>query len=384
MTLITYLTRVHFADDVLEEALRSELEMQGRRRPLVVIDGATGNCPNGELVVDRILGSLPLRSIAVLFERQAPVATGAEIVAAARTYVEEGCDVIVASGDASTIGLARLVQLALAEPDDLAALPRKLAKGSLRAKRSDALADLIAIPDIGSSGAVIADRVPIELDDGTRRMVDAPDIPPRATICDPTLTLRASPCETACSAVQSVSHCIEAYVSRGYNPPAEGIALDGLRRVLASWKRVNRGGSDLEARRELMAASLNGALAVQKGLGACHASAEALRAVAGGLAGTGGLQRIVLPEVVRLNRDAAPGKFSALDDLIGCGADGSFGRDLQGLLDTMALPTRLSELGLTNEHLVRAANVAAVDRATGTNPRAMDASDYLAMMRSLH
>ena len=35
MALITYLTRVHFADGVLEEALRSELELYGRKRPVI-------------------------------------------------------------------------------------------------------------------------------------------------------------------------------------------------------------------------------------------------------------------------------------------------------------------------------------------------------------
>ena len=57
MTLINYLTRVHFADGVLEEALRSEMEVNGKRRPLIVaedghLDGA---------VAERFFSSFPIR-----------------------------------------------------------------------------------------------------------------------------------------------------------------------------------------------------------------------------------------------------------------------------------------------------------------------------------
>src|SRR5690606_19899535 len=77
---------------------------------------------------------------------------------------------------------------------------------------------------------------------------------PRVLICDPTLTHDLSPHQTAADGMAALARCLEAGLSPGYNPPAEAIARDGLRRGLAHLERVVRAGGDRAARRELMAA----------------------------------------------------------------------------------------------------------------------------------
>ena len=58
MTLITYVTRVHFADGVLEEALWSEVEVNRKTRPLIVTDETH---LDSELY-ERLLAGLPVRT----------------------------------------------------------------------------------------------------------------------------------------------------------------------------------------------------------------------------------------------------------------------------------------------------------------------------------
>ena len=76
-----------------------------------------------------------------------------------------------------------------------------------------------------------------------------------------------------------LTHCIEAYLGTAFNPPADGIALEGLRLAGASLPRAIADASDHEARREMMAAAICAGLAAQKGLGGVHALAHALEEV---------------------------------------------------------------------------------------------------------
>ena len=50
-------------------------------------------------------------------------------------------------------------------------------------------------------------------------------------------------------------------MSAAFNPPADGIALDGLERAWGHIERATRDGSDREARLNLMSASMQGAMA---------------------------------------------------------------------------------------------------------------------------
>ena len=71
MTLINYVTRIHFADGVLEEALRSEMERMDRRRPLVVAEDAHVAGGIGE----RLYSGFPLRARISTFSDVPPFVT---------------------------------------------------------------------------------------------------------------------------------------------------------------------------------------------------------------------------------------------------------------------------------------------------------------------
>ncbi len=63
---------------------------------------------------------------------------------------------------------------------------------------------------------------------------------PKAAICDPELTLGLPPMLTAATGMDALAHCMETFMAPPFNPPADGIALDGLQRGWAPHRSARR------------------------------------------------------------------------------------------------------------------------------------------------
>ena len=99
----------------------------------------------------------------------------------------------------------------------------------------------------------------------------------KVSLCDPELTVGLPPLLTAATGMDAVTHLMEAVMSPAENPPAEAIGLDGLWRAVGQGNliRATENGGDREARKQMMIAATEGALAFTKGLGAVHAMSHA-------------------------------------------------------------------------------------------------------------
>ena len=377
MTLITYITRVHFADGVLEEALWSELETAEKNSALVLFDREA--LPEDH--VERFLSGFPNSTDISEFCEIPPTPTEESLRRAADQYRAQKCDIIVGCGTANTIDFAKALRVAAAHDEPLSTF--SYARGGSRRIGSD-LPDLFAAPDISGFGTAVSAHAPIRLNNGERALLMCKKLIPTVSICDPTLTLAADEVATASAGADAITHCIEAYLSRSYNPPAEGIALDGLKRAVQNIGKVLKDRGNISARREMMAASLNGALALQKGLGACQAISNALGTVCDFPIRPGTLNRIALPRVLRFNQRAVNDKYEPLISVFGVRKADELADGVQSLFEGLPLPKRLSDLGVTREHIEDAAQIAAIDLATNTNPRPMARKDFLDIMKSVH
>ncbi|MCU0911750.1 MAG: iron-containing alcohol dehydrogenase [Rhodobacteraceae bacterium] len=344
MSLIAYVTRIHFADRVLEDALPEELRKLGIARPLLLTDTGPEAIEARERLEDALPGGAALLADLGAETNSAPDALRRQIAGAA-------CDGIVALGGARALDLAR--QLA--------------AGGQLR---------LIAVPTgtrtigIGPTGAGFA------ADHGREAAV--PDV----ILCDPTLTLHTGREETAAAGMDALTHCIESYLATAYNPPADGIAIEGVRRAGLWLERAVADGRNLEARREVMAVALNAGLAAQKGQGGTEAAARAVEAEAG-LASCHGISHVaLLPQVLAFNAPAVEEKFGALRLALGLAPGADLRAALTDLGARIGLPLRLSALGLGRADLRRAARRAAADPANRTNPRHATEADYLGILEA--
>lgn len=375
MSLINYLTKIHFADHVLEVALEAEIEALRLWRPMIVTD--EGIASTG--LIDRLTARIPRSVRYSIYAAAAGRSDEAECVVAAEAYLTNGCDGVIGFGGGSPIDLAKAIALRVTHDGPLS---RYAANEGGITRIQNILPPIIAIPTTSGTGSEAIGAATIRPRNGPAFVLRSPFLVPKVAICDPTLTLRLPPHLTAGTGMDALTHCIETYVSTAYNPPADGIALDGLRRVIANIERASAEGSDLEARREMMAAALNGALAQQKGLGGVHAISNALGALAGYDLHHGTLNGLLLPHVLEFNLPAVGERYEAIKSSGRIAAERDLAEELGRLGERLGLPSRLSDMGVDRAAIAKAAPLAERDHANRTNPRRAHAADYLRIMQA--
>lgn len=174
-------------------------------------------------------------------------------------------------------------------------------------------------------------------------------------------------------------------MSAAVNPPADGIALDGLERGWASIERATKNGQDREARFNLMSASIEGSLAFQKGLGCVHSLSHALGGINPRLH-HGTLNAVFLPAVIRFNAEADSvrrehriERLAQAMDLPGRGVD-AVADAITAMNARLGLPAGLAAMGVGPELDERIVEHALPDHCHKTNPRPASAEDYLALL----
>jgi hypothetical protein len=187
--------------------------------------------------------------------------------------------------------------------------------------------------------------------------------------------------------MDAIAHCMETFMAPAVNPPADGIALDGLARGWAHIERATRDGSDREARWNMMSASMQGAMAFQKGLGCVHSLSHSLGGVNPKLH-HGTLNAMFLPAVVRFNAQAdsirREQRLQRVAQAIGIGTCDQAGTELASALcdinARLGLPRGLAAMGVTPDLFERVIDGAMVDHCHKTNPRIATRDDYRSML----
>jgi alcohol dehydrogenase class IV len=183
--------------------------------------------------------------------------------------------------------------------------------------------------------------------------------------------------------MDAIAHCMETFMSAAFNPPADGIALDGLERGWAHIERATRDGSDREARLNLMSASMQGAMAFQKGLGCVHSLSHSLGGVDPRLH-HGTLNAMFLPAVVRFNAQApSVQKDRRLDRMahaMGLRSGGDIPEAIREMNARLGLPSGLEEMGVQRRWFDQIIDGALADHCHKTNPREASRGDYVRML----
>ena len=374
MASIFYITQVQFDFGALA-MVRAECERLGITRPLVCTD--LGVTQAGLLArLQAALGDLPY----AVFDGTPSNPTERAVMQAAQAYREHRADGLIALGGGSPIDLAKGVAIMATHPGRLADYATILGGSP---KITPHVAPLIAIPTTAGTGSEVARGAIIILDDHRKLGFHSWHLVPKVALCDPELTLGLPPRLTAATGMDAIAHCIETYLSKAVNPPADAIALDGLQRGVAHIERAVRDGTDREARWAMMSASMQGAMAFQKGLGAVHSLSHAL----GGLAVSphhGTLNAVLLPEVVRFNAAAVPERVQRVAEVFGVDASAEPGvalaEAIRALNARIGLPAGLQSMGIGREQFDGVIANALKDHCHATNPRLASADDYRRML----
>jgi alcohol dehydrogenase class IV len=379
MAYIYYITQVHL-DFGAVKLLPAECERVGMRKPLVVTDAGV----RAAGVLDKALAALGALPHAV-FDGTPSNPTEAAVRAAVEIYRREGCDGLVAVGGGSSIDAAKGVAIAATHEGPLSTYAT-IEGGSPRI--TDKVAPLIAVPTTAGTGSEVARGAIVIVDDGRKLGFHSWNLVPKTALLDPELTLGLPPLLTAATGMDAIAHCMETFMAPAVNPPADGIALDGLERGWASIEPATRDGSDRQARWNMMSASMQGAMAFQKGLGAVHSLSHSLGGANPKLH-HGTLNAMFLPAVVKFNAQAdsirQERRLQRMAQAMGIGSCDAKGTELADAIRDMnarlGLPSGLRAMGVTEDMFERIVDGALKDHCHKTNPRIATAQDYREILR---
>ena len=379
MALITYLTQIQFEFGAIR-LLAAECERVGIRRPLVVTDAGVKAAGILQIALDALPGL-----VVTVFDQTPSNPTEVAVSAAAALYKAQGCDGLVAVGGGSSLDCAKGVAIMATHEGPLTSYAT-IEGGSGRI--TERVAPLIAVPTTSGTGSEVARGAIIIVNDHRKLGFHSWHLMPKAAICDPELTLGLPPKLTAATGMDAIAHCMETFMAAPFNPPADGIALDGLARGWAHIERATRDGSDREARLNMMSASMQGALAFQKGLGCVHSLSHSLGGVDPRLH-HGLLNALFLPAVVRFNAEAASvqkdrrlARMAHAMGLAGAGSADDVADAIRQMNARLGLPTGLAELGVTAQQFEAVIDGAMADHCHKTNPRLATREDYRDLLQA--
>ena len=372
-----YPTPIRFGAGRISElaGLCAELNM---KRPLLVTDRGLAEMP----MTAHILKQLQDAGLNVaLFSDMRPNPIGRDVDAGVAVYREGGHDGVISLGGGSALDVGKAIALMSGQDRPLWDF-EDVGDNYLRVNVAG-VAPSIAIPTTAGTGSEVG-RASLIIDVVAHRKVIIfhPTMLPQRVLADPELTAGLPAHLTAATGVDALVHNIEAFCSPFYHPLAQGVALEGMKLVHDFLPRAYQNGKDIEARAQMLSASLMGATAFQKGLGGVHALAHPIGAVFDthhGLANA-----ILLPYVLVRNREAIAERLGAAARYLGL-ADSSFDGFLSWVLSlrkALNIPHSLADISIPLDQADAIGLMAKNDPSDGGNPVQLTAADYADIYRA--
>ncbi|MEI8030526.1 MAG: iron-containing alcohol dehydrogenase [Comamonadaceae bacterium] len=347
---------------------------QGRKRPLIVTDRALGALP----VLAEFKTHLAGLDVAV-FSGVFGNPTCAQVMDGAAAYKAHQADCIIGFGGGAALDVAKVVGIAATHPGDI--LEYVWDHPQVRPITGE-LPYFVALPTTSGTGSEVGrSSVVSENDTHLKRVVFSPKILAKVVFADPELTLGLPATVTAATGMDALTHNIESYLSPAYHPLCDGIALEGTRIAAAALLTAVKEPGNLLARSDMMMASMMGAIAFQKDLGAVHSCAHALGAVCDlhhGLANA-----LMIDTVMAWNYQAVPDKFDQLAHVCKVTGGGqALVPWLRQLKTSVGITGGLAAHGVKPEQLARLVQIATADICHQTNPRPCTAADFEALFKA--
>ncbi len=347
------------------------------KRPLIICDPAMVRLGLTQKVQDLLFET---GLDCAIFDQCIENPTEKEVSEGTTTYEREGCDGLIALGGGSVIDVAKGIRVVAKHGGSI--IEYDVGKGGIKKIGRD-LQPMIAIPTTAGTGSEASlGTVIIDSARSVKVLVFSPYLMVSCAMLDPELTLSMPPILTAGTGFDVLVHAMEAYVVQAFNPMADGFCRTVFELVGKSLRKAVAEGNDLDARTDMLMASLLAGMAfAQKGLGAVHALSHQLSSHFGIAHGTA--NAMMLAGVMRFNADTVGPRYVEAVGLMAFKVDSAdeaadamvkFSREL-------GLPTRLNEVGITEDKLPQMAEAAHADVALFGNPVKCGKEDLLELYK---
>lgn len=367
-------TRVRFGKGTIAE-LGPHLKEKGFKSPLIVTDPGLAQLPMFKKICDDLV-KIGLQPQVFSDIHKNPIKS--DVLKGEAHYKKHQCDSVIGLGGGASMDVARAIALKINHSRDLFDYV-ELTGGDKFI--TEEIPYFVTVPTTSGTGSEVG-RSAVISDDAThqKKILFHPTLLARAVFADPTLTMDLPPFVTAATGMDALTHNIEAYLSKGFHPLCDGIALEGIRLIHESLEQAVKNPT-LESRTKMMAGALMGAVAFQKGLGLIHSMAHALsthKDLHHGLANA-----LMMPVGLKFNSASVNDKMNRIEKHLGLSQ--SLSDYTRQLTKSIGLPGNLASQGITEDDIDTLAKLALADGCHQCNEVKVTENDFRQLFKeALH
>jgi alcohol dehydrogenase class IV len=368
-------TAIHFGAGARHQ-VADHLKSQGYPALMIVTDEMLSKLPFFQEYVE----SLRAAGLTLdLFTGVKGNPSRAQVMAGVDAFRASKAGAILGIGGGAALDVAKAIALMVNHPGDIFDYEDEK-PGALPIDKE--IPYWIAIPTTAGTGSEVG-RSTVVADDAThvKKVIFSPRLLAKAVFADPELTVAMPPHVTAATGLDAMTHLIEAFLSKGFHPMADGIALEGLYLSARALPRAFAEPGNAEARAHMLIASMMGAVAFQKGLGIVHSCAHALSAVVDmhhGLA-----NGIMLDHALAFNFARKPDAFGRLATAVGLASAAGFLPWIAKLKSDLKIPATLKDAGVSADKIEPLVKVALADGCHLSNPQPVTEADFRAIFKAI-
>ena len=362
-------TTIRFGAGAVNE-LGDYLKTNGLQKPLIVTDPIISQLD----FFKKIVQDLGAKGISVeVFSDIHKNPVKSDVYKGGDAYDQTNRDSIIGIGGGAALDVARAIVLRVNHREDLFVYD-DLIGGDIYV--TNEVPHFITIPTTSGTGSEVG-RSAIIADDEThqKKILFSPKLLAKIVFADPELTMGLPPAVTAATGMDALTHNMEAYIAKNPHPMCEGIALEGMS-LIAQFIEAAVNKPTLEARSNMLIASIMGAVAFQKGLGVVHSLAHPLSSL---LDTHHGLANAVnLPYGMEFNIAGCETQFKRMAKTLDLKEENGNAvvNYLFELNTKVGIPHKLSEIGVKESHIETLADLAFADFAHPNNPKPVTRENF--------
>jgi len=369
------------------KTLGSEIMAMGKSRVMVFTDRTMKELP----LTQKLVEMLKKEGLTVSLFTDIDPNPSEDMVSSAVTLMKEmKPEVLVAFGGGSSIDLTKAANVVYTHGGVVSDYDVNI--GGIQ-KITNKLLPLIAVPTTAGTGSEVT-NVSVITDPKTHRKygVLSPLMVPDISLLDAEVTLSLPAGVTASTGGDALAHLVESYTSIGHFPPADALALHGIKMVSRSLRTAVFDGQNIKAREDMiMASMMAGTAFTNNGLGVGHATAHQLSSFFD--APHGLACAVMLPHALRFNMDTCPQRFADVAEAMGADISNMTVEEaaekavelVEKLISDIGIPKYLDDIGATKDKIPTMVEWALIDPPLAGNPKPVTAADiekiYLGVFR---